>query len=270
MTEASNTEAALLRLSRTGLFVLDMDGTLYLGGKPIDGAVAFCERLRAAGRKLLYFTNNASRSPEEYVKKLSGLGFPAAREDIVTSGDVTIAYLRRYFPNMPVYLVGTPALEESFRSAGIVLSEDANLVVTSFDTTLTYRKLEHACTLIRRGARFFSTHPDVNCPTEDGYIPDSGAICAAITLSTGVSPRYFGKPYAETVEMIEKISGVDRAHTAMVGDRLYTDIALGKKNGLLSILVLSGETTLEMVHAASPVEQPDLIFGSVAEILKNV
>ena len=266
MKEYINTPENLKKLSETKLFVLDMDGTIYLGKNPIDGAIDFCERIIKSGRKLMYFTNNASRNPNDYVKKLNSLGFPCERDMIVTSGDVTIAYLKKYFPGKPVYLVGTPALEESFVQAGITLSEDSDIVVVSFDLTLTYEKLEKACTLIRNGAKFFSTHPDINCPTEDGYIPDSGAICGAVTLSTGVEPRYFGKPYAETVEMIETLSGIDRNHAVMVGDRLYTDIALGKKNGMLSMLVMSGETTDEMVEKASDAEKPDLIFASVAKV----
>ena len=261
-----NSPEKLQALYDTKLFVLDMDGTIYLGKNPIDGAIDFCNRIIKSGRKLMYFTNNASRNPEDYVKKLNSLGFPCEREMIVTSGDVTIAYLKKYYPGKPVYLVGTPALEKSFTDAGIVLSDKSDIVVVSFDTTLTYEKLEKACTLIRNGAKFFSTHPDINCPTEDGYIPDSGAICGAVTLSTGVKPRYFGKPYAETVEMIETISGVDRGHAVMVGDRLYTDIALGKKNGMLSLLVMSGETTAEMVANAADCEKPDLIYKSVAHV----
>ena len=266
MPDYINSQNAINRLKNTKLFVLDMDGTIYLGSKPIDGAIQFCENIIKSGRKLMYFTNNASRNPDDYAKRLNSLGFPCDRSMIVTSGDVTIAYLKKYMPEKPVYLVGTPALEKSFENSGIILSENSDIVVVSFDTTLTYEKLEKACTLIRSGAKFYSTHPDINCPTENGYIPDSGAICAAITLSTGISPRYFGKPYAETVEMIETISGTDRSHAVMVGDRLYTDIALGKKNGMLSLLVMSGETTVEMLDSAKEEEQPDLIFKSVAEI----
>lgn len=265
MKHFENSPEALKKLAEAKLFVLDMDGTLYLGDHPIDGAIAFCERVLHRGRKLLYFTNNASRNPEDYVKRLVGMGFPCKREQIVTSGDVTIAYLNRYYPGKPVYLVGTEALEESFRKGGIPLSEHADIVVVSFDLTLTYEKLEHACTLIRNGAAFLSTHPDINCPTADGFIPDSGAICAAVSLSTGVAPRYFGKPYGETVEMIETITGIDRKEAVMVGDRLYTDIALGKKNGMPSLLVMSGETTWDMVEKAQDGEKPDLIFDSVAD-----
>ena len=265
MHHFENMPEMLKKLSEAQLFVLDMDGTIYLGDRPIDGAIDFCNRIEERDRKRIYFTNNASRNPEDYVKRLVGMGFPCTREQIVPSGDVTIAYLNRYHPGEPVYLVGTPALEESFRKGGIALSDQAKIVVVSFDLTLTYDKLEHACTLIRNGAAFYSTHPDINCPTADGFIPDSGAICAAITLSTGVTPRYFGKPYGETVEMIEKISGVKREDSVMVGDRLYTDIALGKKNGMPTMLVMSGETTWDMVENAADDEKPDMIFDSVAD-----
>lgn len=253
-------------ISDIELFVLDMDGTIYLGDNVIYGAREFCKRIIDSGRKMIYFTNNASKAPEDYVNKLNRLGFPCERKNVVTSGDVTAAYLNKYHKGESVYLVGTENLEKSFRNAGIPLSDDAGIVVVSFDLTLTYEKLERACTLIRNGAVFYSTHPDINCPTPDGFIPDSGAICGAVTLSTGVEPKYFGKPYAETAQMIELISGIERSRTAMVGDRLYTDIALGKKNGLCAVLVMSGETTQEMLDRANPEEQPDLKFDSVAQI----
>lgn len=253
-------------ISELDLFVLDMDGTIYLGDNVIDGAREFCKKIIDSGRKMIYFTNNASKAPEDYVNKLNRLGFPCERKNVVTSGDVTAAYLNKYHKGESVYVVGTKNLEDSFTKAGIPLSEDAGIVVVSFDLTLTYEKLERACTLIRNGAVFYSTHPDINCPTPDGFIPDSGAICGAVTLSTGKQPKYFGKPYAETAEMIELLSGVERSRTAMVGDRLYTDIALGKKNGLCAILVMSGETTEEMLEKAKPEELPDLKFSSVKEI----
>lgn len=264
--DAMNNDAKM-RIDAVGLFVLDMDGTLYLGDRVLDGAVAFCRRILESGRKLIYFTNNASRAPEDYVERLSGMGFPCKRENVVTSGDVACAYLNKFRKGESVYLLGTPSLKKSFRENGIRLSENAGIVVVSFDKTLTYAKLERACTLIRRGASFYSTHPDINCPTADGFVPDSGALCAAVSLSTGVKPKYFGKPYAETAEMIALLSGVGSEDTAVVGDRLYTDIALGKRNGLLSILVMSGETTKETLAKAKADETPDLVFPSVKDIL---
>ncbi len=268
--EFSEGDAAKKRIDDAGLFVLDMDGTLYLDDDVIDGAIEFCETILKKGRKLVYFTNNASRSPEEYVKRLVRLGFPCTRSNIVTSGDVTAAFLNRYHKGEKVYVMGTPALCESLASAGIPLAdihEEAPITLVSFDKTLTYERLEHACTLIRNGSVFYSTHPDINCPTKDGFIPDSGALCAAISLSTGKQPRYFGKPYAETAEMLALMSGVPKEKIAMIGDRLYTDIALGRRNGLCSILVMSGETTEKMRLAAPEDQTADLVFPSVREII---
>ena len=138
--------------------------------------------------------------------------------------------------------------------------ESADIVVTSFDTSLTYEKLNIACRLIRNGAEYLSTHPDFNCPTEDGFIPDSGAIAALVTASTGKTPTYFGKPYKETVEMISEATGFANSEMCIFGDRLYTDIALGKRFGVTAVLVLSGETQPADVDAAAPADQPDFAF----------
>ena len=255
------------KLKDIKLFVLDMDGTIYLGDKILPGAIEFVTTARKMGKKVIFFTNNASKNPNNYVDKLQRMGFGGKREEVVTAGDVTIEFLKKNHPNQPVYLVGTPALEQSFTEAGIVLSENAGIVVSSFDTTLTYEKLVIACDLIRNGAIFYCTHPDFNCPTETGFIPDSGAIAALITASTGAIPKYFGKPHRETAEMISDLFGVSFDETAIVGDRLYTDIALGKNNGLLSVLVLSGETKIEDVNDSN---SPDIILDGIGEILNYI
>ena len=140
-----------------------------------------------------------------------------------------------------------------------------DIVVTSFDTTLTYKKLDDACRLIRGGAEYLSTHPDYNCPTETGFIPDSGAIAAFCTASTGKNPTYFGKPYRQTVEMISEATGVSLDKMCIFGDRLYTDIALGKKHGVTAVLVYTGETTREDVENALEADRPDFVFDSLAE-----
>ncbi|MGI6743225.1 MAG: HAD-IIA family hydrolase [Eubacteriales bacterium] len=247
------------------LFIFDQDGTLYLGSRPFDFAVRFISRLRDAGKRVLFFTNNASHNPSYYVEKLSRLGFSPQSGELMTSGDVTIQFLLRHRPGKTVYLVGTPQLEKQFADSGIVLTEDAEIVVSSFDTTLTYKKLDTACRLIRGGAEYLSTHPDFNCPTEDGFIPDSGAISAFITASTGVTPTYFGKPYKETLEMIIEQTGVSKDEMCIFGDRLYTDIALGRRFGVASCLVYTGETTPEDVANASPADRPDFVFPSLSE-----
>jgi len=253
------------RIKDIKLFVLDMDGTIYLGENVLPGAQRFIDEARRSGRKVVFFTNNASKNPENYVDKLNRLGFDATRNDIVTAGDVTIEFLKRSRAGKSVYLVGTPALEASFEKAGITLSERSDIVVTSFDTTLTYDKLVVACDLIRGGAEYLCTHPDLNCPTETGYIPDSGAIAALVTASTGVVPKYFGKPYRETADMISELFSTPFEETAIVGDRLYTDIALGRNNGILSILVLSGETKTEDVNDSN---RPDIILDGIGDIVR--
>ncbi len=255
------------RLSEIKLFVLDMDGTIYLGDKVLPNAIEFVSYARSKGIKVVFFTNNASKNPNDYVNKLNRLGFSATRDDVVTAGDVTIRHLKENHPDEPVFLVGTPQLEESFLESGIILSEEANIVVTSFDTTLTYKKLVTACDLIRNGAIYYCTHPDFNCPTEDGFIPDSGAIAALVTASTNVKPKYFGKPHKETADMISSMFGVPFQNTAIVGDRLYTDIALGKNNGLLSVLVLTGETKPKDINDDNA---PDIVFDGIGDIMKYI
>lgn len=228
------------------LYVLDMDGTIYLGSRLFPETIPFLKRVKEHGKRYIFFTNNSSRSPETYVKRLNGMGIQASREDIVTSGDVMIHFLKTHRPGKKVYLLGTPDLRRSFQEAGIPLTEEMpDIVLLGFDTTLTYEKLERACHYIRSGAEFLCTHEDINCPTEYGFMPDAGAMCALITASTGVAPRFTGKPHAEVLEILEAKTGICRQDMVAVGDRLYTDIALGARNGVSSVLVLSGETTME-------------------------
>lgn len=247
-------------------FVLDMDGTFYLGDRMIDGALDFLKKVEETGKHFLFFTNNSSKVGEDYMKKLKKMGCQITREQIMTSGDVTIRYLQTEHAGKSVYLLGTPELKKSFRRSGICLTEDMpDIVVVGFDKTLTYETLTKACTYIRRGALFLATHLDINCPVEDGFIPDCGAICAAIALSTGENPKYLGKPFAETVDMVLQVTGCKREEVAFVGDRLYTDVAVGVKNGAHGILVLSGETKREDVPGSEV--QPDAVFESLKDMI---
>ena len=254
-------------LDKVKLFVLDMDGAFYLGDRRIDGALDFIHKVKETGRDFIFFTNNSSKNGSMYIEKLAAMDCPITKDQIMTSGDVTAAYLKSKYPGKKVYLVGTPALEAVFREEGICLTEEKpEVVVIGFDMTLTYEKLERACTYIREGAVFLATHKDINCPTETGFIPDCGAICAAITLSTGVLPRYLGKPCRETLDMVLQRTGYNKDEIAFVGDRIYTDVATGVNNGALGILVLSGETKRADI-AASEV-QPDGVFESLKEMLE--
>jgi len=253
-------------LQNKKLYIFDMDGTIYIGDQVFSFAADFILSLRREGKHILFFTNNASHSPDYYIKKLERLGFEPSREELITSGDVTIRYLKKYRTGKKVFLVGTPELCRQFEENNIILSEDADIVITSFDTTLTYDKLSTACQLIQNGTEYFSTHPDLNCPVENGFIPDSGAVSAFVTASTGVTPMYFGKPYSQTVNTICDITGIKIEDMVVFGDRLYTDIALGKRHGITSVLVLTGETKQSDVERASEDDKPDYIFPSLFQV----
>ncbi len=255
-------------LKEKELFIFDMDGTIYLGDNVFDFAVDFINRLRENGKRVLFFTNNASHTDAFYLNKLTKKGFAPKREEIMTSGDVTKVFLKRMRKGKSVYLVGTDELVEDFYNSGVRLFsgdvDAVDIVVTSFDTSLTYEKLSNACRFVRNGAEYVSTHPDFNCPTEDGFIPDSGAIAAFVTASTGKTPTYFGKPYVETLDMICEATGVSKEKMCIFGDRLYTDIALGANNGVTSVLVLTGETKEDDLEGSDV--QPAFVFPSLKEV----
>lgn len=253
-------------IRKAALFVSDLDGTVYLGDRPIDGAVELANALRKRGKRLLFFTNNASKTKRFYTEKLKRLGFGDC--EVMTAGDVTISYLLRNYPEKSVCLVGTELLKSDMLTAGIniVNSAEADIVVSSFDTELTYEKVRTACDAIANGALYLATHPDYKCPLDNGaFLPDSGAIAAMITAATGKTPKYLGKPYKETATAIGVATGVPAESTVCIGDRLYTDIALAKNSGMISALVLSGETVQSDITEEN---RPDYVFGSVADIIE--
>lgn len=247
-------------------FILDMDGTFYLGDMLLDGSLEFMDKLERSGHDFLFFTNNSSTNPHVYVEKLKKMDFPIERDQIVTSGMVTTHYIQQNHPGANVLLLGTPMLEEQFVGEGInLVQDDPDLVVVGFDTTITYEKLTRACTYIRAGVPFIATHPDFNCPTEDGFIPDCGAICAFITASTDVLPKYLGKPHKETLDFILDHTDYGADEIVFVGDRLYTDIAIGVNHGVTSILVLSGETQEEDIESSEV--KPDIVVNRLVDIV---
>ena len=273
MPKYVNDPKKLAELQDKNFFIFDMDGTIYLGDKPLPGAVDLLRKINnRKDKRMIYFTNNSSKNPQHYLKKLGRMGFPSLRGQILSSADVLIKYLNLHEKNKKIYLVGTPELEEMFAQNGICLSAVApDIVVTSFDTTLTYAKLERACTYIRGGAVWLTTHPDINCPVENGYIPDCGAINELVRASTGKAlPKAFGKPCGEVIEMIEEIYGEVRQNMAIFGDRLYTDIALGKKNNMTAVLVLSGEASLEEALCLPEELRPDIIFENLIEAMEYI
>ena len=247
------------------LFLLDMDGTVYLGSRLLPGSLDFLRYLGETGRDHLFLTNNSSRNADYYAQKLTKLGWPAQPGEILTSGEATALYLGGLKPSARVYLLGTPDLETEFAAHGFVLTdENPDYVVLGFDMTLTYDKLVRACDLVRGGVPFIATHPDLNCPTETGYIPDCGAMTALITASTGVTPKVIGKPNREIIDAMFRKKPVRRDQVAMVGDRLYTDIVMGHNAGVTSVLVLSGEAKEADIPAA-PVK-PDHVAGGLGAL----
>ncbi len=248
------------------VFVLDMDGTFYLGDRLLEGSLEFLSAIRDRGMSFIFFTNNSSKSPGQYIKKLASMGCYIDESQIVTSGMVTINYLKSEFKAPRVYLLGTPLLEEDFLKCGITLTDkDPDAVVAGFDTTLTYDKLDKACTLIRSGTPFIATHPDLNCPVDRGLMPDCGAICAFITAATGVHPKYLGKPSSETLDFITQYTNTTRSDLVFVGDRLETDIAIGFRHDVTSALVLTGVTRLKDL-AGSEIK-PDIIADRLIDLL---
>jgi HAD superfamily hydrolase (TIGR01457 family) len=247
-------------------FLLDMDGTFFLGSQLIDGSLRFIDRLKELNIDYLFLSNNSSRHARQYAEKITKLGLPISAEKILTSGEATALYLQQEYPSSSCYVVGTPALEEEFRQHGFPLEQNhPECIILGFDTTFTYEKLSRLCDFVRAGLPYIATHPDVNCPTETGFIPDIGATIAFVRASTGREPDVIvGKPNRIIVEAAARRLGFTIEEMAMVGDRLYTDIALGETSGITTCLVLSGETRLEDL-AASP-HQPTYVFDNLGGI----
>ena len=255
------------KLSRVRCFLLDMDGTFYLGDKLIEGSLDFLDALARTGRTARFLTNNSSKSASVYKKKLERMGVPEEYRDVMSSGHATVHYCQRTFPGKRCYLLGNPMLTEEMRAMGLdIVEDDPDYVIVAFDTTLDYAKMCKVCDYIREGKPYIATHPDFNCPTETGFIPDMGAIMAFIEASTGRKADVIvGKPHKGIVDEALLRTGFALEEMAMVGDRLYTDVATGVRHGMQGILVLSGEATMEDV-AASDVK-PDLIFGKLADMI---
>ena len=255
-----------MNLQDVKLFLLDMDGTFYLGDHLIDGSLDFIDRVRATGRDFLFLTNNSSHNAAFYVEKLKKMGLVIPREKVMTSGEATCEKLKELYPNRRAFVLGNEFLLEEFAEAGIEVDmQRPEIVVVGFDTTLDYKKMQAACDFVRAGLPYIATHPDFNCPTETGFMPDIGAIMAFIEASTGRRPDLVvGKPNTGIVEAVLRRTGLKTDELAMVGDRLYTDIETGLRSGMLSILVMSGETTPDMLAAAE--RKPDLVFDRLADM----
>jgi glycerol-1-phosphate dehydrogenase [NAD(P)+] len=258
-------------LSSVKCFVLDMDGTIYLGDKLFPYTLDFLSHLKKSGKDYIFYTNNSSQSSAHYINKLQKMGIPIAADKLYMSTDVLLEYLKRVGNNAgkSVFVAGTKALRDDFEAAGYILTEaDPDFVILGFDTDMEYKRLTKLCDFIRAGLPYYGVHTDYNCPVEGGFIPDCGSLAAAVTAATGITPEFFGKPSRHTLDYIIYKTGYQEHELCFIGDRLYTDIAIATGTKARSVLVLSGETKRDSLTGSKYV--PDLIVKDLTELTKHI
>ena len=260
------------RLQDKRLFLLDMDGTIYLDDRLFDGVTAFLSRIREKGGRYLFLTNNSSKGVEGYIEKLNGMGIATGREDYLTSVDAAIDLLRRRYPGRRCYVQGTRSFYDQLAAAGIPVTCDredgAEILLSGFDRELTFQKLEDACILLNRGVTWLATNPDWVCPTWYGSVPDCGSVCEMLHRATGREPEFIGKPQPAMAELALRRTGFAPEQAVIIGDRLYTDIACGVNAGIDSIFVLSGEGT--EADIAQYGIHPTWIFSDIAALYRQL
>ena len=256
-------ETSLLTLKH---LVIDLDGVLYRGQEAISGAAGFIAFLRSQHMGFVLATNNSTRTPGQYVEKLAHMGIDVRPGEVLTSAQAAAASLLAVAsPGTRVFVVGMDGLRAALQEAGFALvEEDAEYVVAGMDFTICFERLAQATLQIRAGARFVGTNPDRTFPSERGIIPGCGSLLAFLETATGVSPTIIGKPQTAMLEQALHLLDAGRTQTAMIGDRLETDILAGRRAGLSTILVLSGVTSPEVL-ATSEI-RPDLVFRDLGEL----
>lgn len=250
------------------LFLLDMDGTIYLDDELFDGSKDFINKLIKNNKKYVFLTNNSSKSKNDYLNKLKKLNIPCSDENIFTSGMAMGIYLNTYYPNKKVYLVGTKALKNELLNYNINLTEEKpDIVVVGFDRELNYEKLEKACEALDNGAIFLATNVDYVCPIKNHrYIPDCGSICMMITNATGRKPHFIGKPEPDMILLLSDKYKIPVDKIMMIGDRVYTDIKCGFNAKANTCCVLSGESSMETINESDV--KPDFIFNSIKDMIE--
>ena len=250
---------------------LDLDGTIYLGGELIEGALDFLARCDEKGVKRYFLSNNSSRSVKQYMKKLQAFGIPAEEEDVLLSTHDLLSWISANNITK-TWLIGTEGMREMLEEKGIETeSEEPQYVVLGYDTEISYNKISQASIFMHAGVPLVASHPDMVCPSPDGGLPDVGAYLAMLKVTTGVDPEHIsGKPNAGMILHKIEALGLDPARCAMVGDRLYTDLAMATRAGCVGVLVLSGEATMDDVNELEEgaEQQPTVIVKSVDELLR--
>lgn len=257
-------------ISSVRLYLFDMDGTLYLGNRLYPFTIELLSMIRSTGGKYLFMTNNSSKSVSDYIRKLSDMGIPADRDDFITSSQATAYYLQKHYAGKTLYVCGTQSLKQELASQGFALSDDVGetqCIVMGFDTELTFQKLHDVSYLLLTQPElpYIATNPDLVCPTEFGSVPDCGSVCDMIFNATGKRPVVIGKPSPLMPELAMDKLGIKKENTCVVGDRIYTDIQSGLNAGITGVLVLSGETTPQIL--AESAVKPHLVLEDAGEIL---
>jgi HAD superfamily hydrolase (TIGR01457 family) len=261
--------ASMMKLGRYKAFIFDLDGCIYRGNKLIEGAAETIWLLRQLGKKILFLTNNATKTPEAYAEKLQRMKIQVSPQEVLTSGTATAIFLRMKFGKTTVLPIGGDSLVQELRRQGHKIVELNSrvlprFVVTCLDYDFNYEKMRIAVNAILSGARFIATNTDPNVPVEKGFEPGAGAIVSAISTASGVKPIVIGKPSEHMMRMALQVLAVRGKESVTVGDRIDTDIAAGKKIGALTVLVLSGYS--KRSHVESSRLKPDLILSNVAEL----
>lgn len=259
------------RLQKIRHVALDMDGTIYKGGTLFEATDPFLRLLREKGIGYTFLTNNPSKNVRDYLAHLQKMGITATPDQLYTSAQATIEFLREKWPAVRrLFVLGTPSMCEEFKASGFVLVPDSpdevpDAVVVGFDFTLTYARLCRAAWWINHGKPYFGTNPDRVCPTDQPTVlVDCGSICAALQAATNHAPAaVMGKPDPAMIRGILHRHGLEPENMAMVGDRLYTDIMMAHHAGVLGVLVLTGEATAAEAKAFSPA--PDMVVSGLAE-----
>ncbi len=260
-----------MALADKRLFLLDMDGTIYLDDQLFDGTLDFLAYVRRIGGRAMYLTNNSSKSVSAYVDKLARLGIEAVSEDFLTSVNATVLHLQRE-QFRKIYAFGTRSFKQQLLQAGLpvvdTLQESIDCLCMGFDTELSFQKLEDACILLNRGVAYIATNPDWVCPTWYGSVPDCGSVAEMLHRATGRRPRFIGKPQPDMVELAVAQSGFAKEQAILLGDRLYTDIQSGVNAGIDTVLVLSGEATLEDLAASHT--KPAYVMENIREFFNQI
>lgn len=252
-------------------YAFDLDGTVYLGEALLPGAGRTVAALRAAGRPVVFLSNNPLRSRDEYAAKLTRLGIPSEPRDVINSSYVLVRHLQAVAPGARLFVIGEESVRSELESAGFALTDspgEVEIVVACFDRTFDYHKLQVAFDAIRSGARFVATNRDAYCPTPEGGLPDCGAVIAAVEAATGHPvEEVVGKPSPIMGRVLAERLGVPPADSLIAGDRLETDIAMGRASGMVTAVVLSGVTTPDAALNADP--QPDFILERLDQLLQG-